>query len=671
MKISPKQIIKRLILILVGLITLVVITLAAILITFFYNPTIFITPKNLNYVLEKTSILKSWSWKDAQINHQWIEWNKRKFYGGFTDLCLVYDNPDTNVDTCMENVSWNVELNWSVQNGFNYEIYQPLKVDSSKLNVLTRESKEETPPPDIMSYWDMVWNKLVPDLDVNFKKIMIAKEGVKEKPLSFDLKLTKNPKELRAFALGFNLYATKDKINVFAPKKILLPFDLKTQNPLYFSEIKLEAFINKNDIPVVASAKIESAVLKFKTTIAKSSLKEDLSRPKFLADIIRASSGSLEILKVRSTMASLVRPPYNILPAPINVMEGSLKLSIVAENFVAKDSVLLKLKTELDMSSEKQDLKLILNSEAPLMLADKTIGPVVVGLDLQKVRLILPTLAKNRLPPQLIPDSRFKNSVVIVKENKNEQNLPATVKKAPVKKDVEVDLKVQALGENALHINTNLLDETLRLNFDLEISEAEIKKGWIQTLPLTTTIFKRKIVIPSLRVIFNAPLEPEIEARIEFHLPEYKIILQLEGPTSNPRQAFSSVPPLPLDDIYAVLLFGRPLSALDPDDKSAAQKTNQIVSKGILSLAVLYYFAGSPIESIGFDPESNEVSAQIGLGAKNSLRVGGSGNGLNSAGVRRALGKGWYIDSSVQKTTKQNGTSAGDYGVLLERIISY
>ena len=105
--------------------------------------------------------------------------------------------------------------------------------------------------------------------------------------------------------------------------------------------------------------------------------------------------------------------------------------------------------------------------------------------------------------------------------------------------------------------------------------------------------------------------------------------------------------------------------------KNEKTKSNQIISQGVLSLAVLYYFAGSPIESIGYDPESNEVSAQIGLGAKNSLRVEGSGSGLNSAGVRRALGKGWYIDSSVQKTTNKGGASGGNYGVLLERIISY
>lgn len=668
MKIPVKQIIKRLTLIILGFITLILITVATILVTFFYNPTIFINPKNLNYALEKTKVLETWSWKKAEINHEWIQWNQRRFSGGFQDLCLVYDNPDVNVDTCMEKVSWNVELKWSLSGGFSYVVYEPLMVDSSKLKIFPKENNEETPPPDLMSYWDMLWSPLVPDLNINFKKIELLK---KDSPLTFDLKAIKKPNSLTAEAFGFNLSATPKKINIFAPKKILLPFDVKTQNPLYFSEIKLEASILEKTIPVVVSAKIESAVFKVQTTIAKSSLKEDLSKPKFLSDVIVATTGSVEISKVKSTIQNLVRPPYNILPAPFNVMEGTLKIGIVTEKYVEKDSVLFKIKTELDMSSAKQDLNLTVNSEVPFMLKDKSIGSIVLGLELRKVKLLLPTLAKNRLPPQLIPDSRFKNSTVVVRENLNQQKLPPKIKKSPVKKEVEVDMKLQALGENALHINTNLLDQTLRLNFDLEISEGVVKKGWIQTLPLTTTIFKRKIVIPSLRVVFNAPLEPEIIATIEFHLPEYTITLELEGPRSKPRQVFSSKPPLPVDDIYAVLLFGRPLSGLDPDDKTAAQKSNQLISQGVLSLAVLYYFAGSPIESIGYDPESNEVSAQIGLGAKNSLRVGGGGSGLNSAGVRRALGKGWYIDSSVERTTNKNGVSGGGYGVLLERIISY
>jgi hypothetical protein len=590
------------------------------------------------------------------------------FFGGFQDLCLVYDNPDVNVDTCLEKVTWNVELKWSLSNGFNYVVYEPLMIESNQLRVTTKVNKEETPPADIMSYWNMLWSPLVPDLNLKFKKIEIIKP---ESPLIFDLLVNKKANSLTAIALGFNLHATPKKILIFAPKKVILPFDLKTRNPLYFSEIKLEADILDKEIPIVVSAKLESAVIKIQSRVLKSALKEDLSTPKFLSDVIIATTASVEVSKIKSTIEKLARPPYNILPAPLNVMEGTLKIGVITEKYVEKDSVLLKIKTNLDMTSAKQDLKLTVNSDVPFLLKDKTIGPVVLGLELKKVKLLLPRLAKTRLPPQLIPDSRFKNSTLVTRENKNQQNLPAKMKKPPVKKEVEVDMKLQALGENALHINTNLLDQTLRLNFDLEISNGDIQKGWIQTFPLTTTVFKRKLVIPSFRIVFNAPLEPQIIATIEFHLPEYTITLQLEGPTSKPRQAFSSQPPLPVDDIYAVLLFGRPLSGLDADDKTAAQKSNQIISQGVLSLAVLYYFAGSPIESIGYDPDSNEVSAQIGLGAKNSLRVEGSGSGLNSAGVRRALGKGWYIDSSVQKTSNKNGASGGDYGVLLERIISY
>ena len=668
MKIPVMQFFKKMILILTGLLVLIVMSVMGIAIALFYDPTILINPESLQYALTKTDVLEKWSWKSAKIEHKWVKWNQRKFFGGFEDLCLTYDNPSALIDTCLEKVSWNVELQWSLFDGLNFIIYEPLVVDSSKLIVKTKDTKEETPPPDLMSYWNMLWNPLVPDLDINFKKIDIISPDSK---MSFDFEAIKKTDSLTASALGFSLIATPKKIKIYAPKRIVLPFDLKTRNPLYFSEIKLEASILDASIPIVLSAKLESAVINIKTNILKSSLKEDLSSPKFLSDLILSTTGSVQVSKINSTIGEIARPPFNILPAPLNVMEGSLKIGVITEKYVEKDSVLLKIKTELDLTGPKQDLKLTVNSEVPFLLKEKKVGPIVLGLDLKKVKLLLPTLSKTKLPPQFIPDSRFKNSTKVERENKNEQNLPAQIKESPVKKDIPLDIKLQALGEKSLNINTNLLDQALRLNFDLEISDGEVKKGWIQMLPLETSIFKRKIVIPSLRVVFEAPLEPQIIATIEFHLPQYKITLLLEGPSSKPRQAFSSEPPLPIDDIYAVLLFGRPLSSLDPDDKTAAQKSNQIISQGVLSLAVLYYFAGSPIESIGYDPESNELSAQIGLGEKNSLRVGGTGDGLNSASVRRAIGKGWYIDSSVQKSSSTSGSGGGDYGVLLERIISY
>ena len=227
------------------------------------------------------------------------------------------------------------------------------------------------------------------------------------------------------------------------------------------------------------------------------------------------------------------------------------------------------------------------------------------------------------------------------------------------------------LNKKSLHFATNLLDEPLRLNFDLLIGNGEVKKGHVAALPLKTEVFKRPVRLKDLVVTFNAPLEPVIKAEIQFPLPEYKVTLNLEGPLSKPRYTFQSEPPLPQNDIFAVLLFGRPLQDLDPDDKTSAQKTNQILAQGILSLSVLYFLAGSPVEYVGFDPDSQNATAQFGLTRKTSLRVGGGQEGMNSGGLRHSLGRGWYIDTTVQNNSNPANDDQKNYGVLLERVIAY
>ena len=94
----------------------------------------------------------------------------------------------------------------------------------------------------------------------------------------------------------------------------------------------------------------------------------------------------------------------------------------------------------------------------------------------------------------------------------------------------------------------------------------------------------------------------------------------------------------------------------------------------VTSLSVLYVLAGSPVEYVGYDPNSKNATAQFGLGKKSSLRVGGGSEGVNSTAIRRSLGKGWYLDTSVQQSQEDPSSSPNstrDYGVLLERIISY
>jgi hypothetical protein len=314
--------------------------------------------------------------------------------------------------------------------------------------------------------------------------------------------------------------------------------------------------------------------------------------------------------------------------------------------------------TNIDLSSKHEALKLDLSAGGILPVMTFKPESLEIGITFRKVKLELPEISKKSPPPQFLPDKRFQEHAYRPPEKKKE--------------GTDIDLHLQALGKKTVAFVTDLLDEPLRLNFDLQIKEGNIEEGFVSALPLKTKVFKRPVHLKSMKITFQAPLEPVIKAKIIFPLPEYKVTLNLEGPLSRPRYAFKSEPPLPENDIYAVLLFGRPLADLGTEDSASAQKTNEILANGILSLSVLYFLAGSPVEYVGFDPESNTASAQFGLSDKTSLRVGGGEGGMNSGAIRHSLGKGWYIDTSVQNSNKlATEANKNNYGVLLERVIAY
>jgi hypothetical protein len=632
----------------------------------FFDPNVFLKPKHIDYALKKTSFLQSWSWTKGEINHKWLSWNQREFNGNFQNLCFVYVKPDIKINSCMEELSWNILMKWTLKEGFNFIITRPLFIDSkkTKITLINNELdiKNKNTGVDYFRYWDLLFNPAIPDLDFNFRSIDFLKN---DKLTSFDLKLIKANKTLSIKAFNYEMIGNVKRITIFAPHELLIPYDLKTKTPLYLNELKLEAVIGKLKTPIKITGKIATANL-----LIHSEISRDLFKQKnIIKNILLKTTASLEIDTVVETINRLILPPFNILPAPLNVLEGSLKIKLVAENVEdKKDTVLVKCFTSLAMSGANQLLILDLSSDFPFELKNKLIGPVALEIDLKKVSIRLPKLSRSSFPPQLRPDSRFKGGNIIA------ENISSPRKKRfNSKRKINFELNLEALGEKAIQLRTNLLDEVLKLNFKMQIKNKTIQTGYVLIHPLRTTIFKRPIYIANLKIEFNAPLEPKIISTIEFHLPEYLVTLKLIGPLSKPRYSFLSNPLLPERDIVAVLLFGKPLRALGPDDKTTTKNANQIISQGILSLAVLYYLAESPIESIGYDPDTKIVSAQFGLGRKSSLYVTNknSDNGLNSYGIRRSLGKGWYLDSSVQKKTDALKNEENDLGVLLERIISY
>lgn len=636
-----------------------------IVLILFFRPSSVLNPSMLDFALKKSEVLKDWSWSEAQMNHKWIKWNEREFSGSFKDFCFTYDHEAALVKSCLEEVSWDLRLTFSNGEGLSILAQKPFKIRSKKTMLTLKENNkkedEATSPPDVWGYWQLLWSKKVPDMDIFFESISLK---MKDELHEFDFKLNKGPRELVIEAMKFKLIADPESFKLTGPESYELPVDIPQLEKVFLRQFKLTGEVSLKGIPLNVTGAIEAIEFQI-TSFLNLPIQSSFDSVGFRKKLLLNTKANLNLPKLKENLARYAPKPFTTLPAPLNVMSGDLKIDLKVSPHEDSEKVLVQSFLNIDLTGEKQVLLMSLTGDVPLNLNTFAPGSIFLGIDFKKVALQLPRLAKTSLPPQFFPDGRIITPEAKEKTQKQEE------KKTNGNEDLDLDLKLQALGEKALHIDSNLLDEALRLNFHLNIRQGELKDGFVNVLPLETTVFKRPIHVKELKLIFNYPIDPIMEGRIVFPLPEYKITLNLEGPISKPRHSFTSEPPLPQSDIYSVLLFGRPMADLNPDDKAAAGRTNQLLSQGILSLSVLYFLAGSPVEYIGYDPETRGATAQIGLGSKNSLRVGTGAGGSTSTSVRRSLGKGWYLDTSVQNNTGTESSRDQNYGVLLERIISY
>lgn len=398
----------------------------------------------------------------------------------------------------------------------------------------------------------------------------------------------------------------------------------------------------------------------------------DIDTEELLKDpvvLIKKSSlgteAELKIEQITSKWKNFQKNAFQ-LPAPLNSLDGDLYF-LLSFSQIEQDNIQAEFSFGIDLFGHQQNLKISSKSNLPFnpssfFTADlkkraSSIGTIETQINIEQVNIRLPNWRPQPGTPQFVPDARIK------KER-------ASLKTSPPTPTLDMDFRLKTPKESPIKVATNLLDSPLRFAVDLRV-KGDQKNGVIDLLPLTLEIFKRKISIENLRIKIADPALPEIKGLIQFHLPQYLISLQLEGTSEQMRHHFTSDPPLPQGDIYAVLLFGRPMTELSGDDRAAANQTQQILSDGLLSLSVLYFLSGGPIQSIGFNPDSQSVSAQIGLTKNSSLNVSTSASGQNRASVRRSLGSGWYIDTSVQNSSQPTSTKQSDYGVLLEKIMAY
>ena len=393
---------------------------------------------------------------------------------------------------------------------------------------------------------------------------------------------------------------------------------------------------------------------------AEGSLKKANAEP---AEIDLQAKMNAAALEFRRVVELLRRTPYAV-PAPLNVLSGGLGAE--AELRWTRAISQLKFSASTDLSSRHQKAKLTLDGETRFEAVPTGYRPDTnVTISIEDLRLSAPRFDL-RAPPRLRLDGRFGK----VADLANPTAQPS--ENAP-----PFRLRIRTLRPDAIHIATSLTKGAIPIGMDLVYdsdrermtaargelgprSEPALKArtrdkprpapvtGWVLVGRTPIEIFRRRAALEELRLDFLDSGEQRMAAHVGVSYLDYDIEIFANGDVASPQLRFASQPPLESDQILSVLLFGRPLNELEDDERSSVGDLNAAFANAALGVSSLYFLASTPFESVGYDPDRQLVTAQLGLGGGASIEVGG-GSDASAIGFKKRLSREFVFRSDVER----------------------
>jgi hypothetical protein len=250
-------------------------------------------------------------------------------------------------------------------------------------------------------------------------------------------------------------------------------------------------------------------------------------------------------------------------------------------------------------------------------------------------------------PPAVIPDSRFKKSV-----------FAKTLKKQT---PLNYRIHVTTVEKNPIHLISNLSKEQVPISLDLVVSSAEPLEGSLQINEFTAELFRRKAAVKYFKLKISAVNPELINGLIIIKHTDYTIKILIGGTFEEPTVVFESNPPVPQNQIVSILLFGRKLDESDSGQASSVSNTQAAVTDKALALSSMYVLASTPIESVGYDSQSQTFTAKVHLAEGTSFNVGADDSGVNQVGINRHLGGPWFIYTYVKNPSASQERSSAAF----------
>lgn len=350
-------------------------------------------------------------------------------------------------------------------------------------------------------------------------------------------------------------------------------------------------------------------------------------------EIRRETAFLVQLQDVRVLIALLTDLGIPVF-APIHTFDGSLSLEVPPTTRSDMRGFELPFIVRADLGSNQQNLDFIMEGSIGFK-AHFEKGRLEGDLRITAGRLQLPPRAVLQKIPEAMPDSRLQMEV-------------------PPDEDPDAfqwSLRIRTEG-NPIGLRADIFKKDIPLGLDVVLGSNGQFSGDIRIHPVALSLFRRAAEVEGLTV--RIPPEKSLEfskldGTVRVDYPDYTIRIFVTGSPVKPRVFFVSDPPLTQDQIIAVLLYGEVPEELGSGEQESVNQVSSAVTRQSLTLASMYLFASTPVQSVSFDPATDTLSARFKLGDKTSLNVESQTEtkSISEVALSRRIGDRWAITTEL------------------------
>jgi hypothetical protein len=417
--------------------------------------------------------------------------------------------------------------------------------------------------------------------------------------------------------------------------------------------------------PVNGNVHLDLVPLATKEFVAKSTTTAQLSGslealPRSLA-IAVDSTTEVQITDFAILVKSLATSAYAV-PAPFNALSGTVLAQLKATGNLTSGGLDLPLmfSSRLKSGQRSQSDEQRLATDVTGLLHIDPFGDAAPKLDvnvvLSDVQLALPriTLAGKKAP-QILPDKRMKST----KATRDDGAAPAVIASndpdaaaiSPhAKQKLIYHIQVLSPPKTPLHLLSNLAKSPIPIVVDISASSEAAPQGHVTVREFPLNLFRRQAFVDKFDLVLTGPdTSPTIDGKLRVEYTDYTITILLLGSLKAPDIKLTSEPPRPQNQLIAVLLFGKEMNDLDDDQLRSVDNFGGAAADGALSLASMYLLAATPVQSIGYNPQSRAFTAKINIGKGTSVNIGSDLGDYQKLGVQKRLARNWSVETYIER----------------------